>query len=75
MDAAINAAIALVTTAILTGIWAIARKRYKLLNQRDALLAEVQQTLLAVRDDNRCQNQKTGKSTKHKSRSVSSQMN
>ena len=52
---AMDAAIALVTTAILTGIWAIARKRYKLLNQRDALLAEVQQTLLAVRDDNRCQ--------------------
>ena len=55
MDTVINTAIALVTTAILTGTWAIARKRYRLLNQRDALLAEVQQTLLAVRDDNRCQ--------------------
>ena len=52
---ALDAAIALITTGILTSIWAIARKRYKLLNQRDALLAEVQQTLLAVRDDNRCQ--------------------
>ncbi len=55
MDTVIDTAVALVTTAILTGTWAIARKRYKLLNQRDALLAEVQQTLLAVRDDNRCQ--------------------
>ena len=55
MDAAINAAIALVTTAILTGTWAIARKRYKLLNQRDALLEQVQATLLAVREDNKCQ--------------------
>ena len=55
METVIDTAIALVTTAILTGTWAIARKRYKLLNQRDALLAEVQQTLLAVRDDNRCQ--------------------
>ena len=55
MDTVINTAIALVTTAILTGTWAIARKLYKLLNQRDALLAEVQQTLVAVREDNRCQ--------------------
>ena len=55
IETVINTAVALVTTAILTGTWAIARKRYKLLNQRDALLAEVQQTLLAVRDDNRCQ--------------------
>ena len=55
MDTVINTAVALVTTAILTGTWAIARKRYKLLNQRDALLAEVQQTLVAVREDNRCQ--------------------
>ena len=55
MDTVIDTAIALVTTAILTGTWAIARKRYKLLNQRDALLADVQQTLLAVRNDNRCQ--------------------
>ena len=55
MDTVINTAVALVTTAILTGIWAIARKRYKLLNQRDALLAEVQKTLMAVREDNRCQ--------------------
>ena len=55
MDTVIDTAVALVTTAILTGTWAIARKRYKLLNQRDALLAEVQQTLLAVRNDNRCQ--------------------
>ena len=60
MDTVIDTAVALVTTAILTGTWAIARKRYKLLNQRDALLAEVQQTLVAVRNDNRCQNQKTG---------------
>jgi cystathionine beta-lyase family protein involved in aluminum resistance len=37
----IDTAVALVTTAILTGAWAIARKRYKLLNQRDELLAEV----------------------------------
>ena len=55
METVINTAVALITTAILTGTWAIARKRYKLLNQRDALLAEVQQTLVAVRDDNRCQ--------------------
>ena len=55
VDTVIDTAVALVTTAILTSTWAIARKRYKLLNQRDALLAEVQQTLLAVRDDNRCQ--------------------
>jgi len=55
MQTAIETAIALVTTAILTGTWAIARKRYKLLNQRDELLAEVQKTLSAMRDDNRCQ--------------------
>ena len=55
METVIDTAVALVTTAILTGTWAIARKRYRLLNQRDALLAEVQQTLVAVRDDNRCQ--------------------
>ncbi len=55
MDTVINTAIALVTTAILTGTWAIARKLYKLLNQRDELLAEVQQTLVAMREDNRCQ--------------------
>ena len=55
MDTIINTAVALVTTAILTGTWAIARKRYKILNQRDALLAEVQKTLMAVREDNRCQ--------------------
>ena len=55
MDTIINTAVALVTTAILTGTWAIARKRYKILNQRDALLAEVQQTLVAMREDNRCQ--------------------
>ena len=55
MDTIINTAVALVTTAILTGTWAIARKRYKLLNQRDELLAEVQKTLVAVRNDNRCQ--------------------
>ena len=55
MDTVINTAVALVTTAILTGTWAIARKRYKLLNHRDELLAEVQKTLMAVREDNRCQ--------------------
>ena len=55
METVIKTAIALVTTAILTGTWAIARKRYRLLNQRDELLAEVQKTLMAVRDDNRCQ--------------------
>ena len=55
MDTVINTAIALVTTAILTGTWAIARKRYKLLNQHDELLAEVQKTMMAVREDNRCQ--------------------
>ena len=41
MDTVIDTAIALVTTAILTGTLAIARKRYKLLNQRDALLVEL----------------------------------
>ena len=55
MDTVINTAVALVTTAILTGTWAIARKRYKLLNQHDELLAEVQKTMMAVREDNRCQ--------------------
>jgi len=55
METVIDTAVALVTTAILTGTWAIARKLYKLLNQRDALLAEVQKTLMAVREDNRCQ--------------------
>ena len=55
MDTVIDTAVALVTTAILTGTWAIARKLYKLLNQRDELLAEVQKTLMAVREDNRCQ--------------------
>ena len=55
MDTVIDTAIALVTTAILTGTWAIARKRYKLLNQHDELLAEVQKTMMAVREDNRCQ--------------------
>ena len=55
MDTVINTAIALVTTAILTGTWEIARKRYKLPNQHDELLAEVQKTMMAVREDNRCQ--------------------
>lgn len=55
MDTVIDTAVALITTAILTGTWAIARKRYKLLNQRDALLAEVKTTLESVREDNRCQ--------------------
>ena len=55
METVINTAVALVTTAILTGTWAIARKRYKLLNQHDELLAEVQKTMMAVREDNRCQ--------------------
>ena len=41
MDTVINTAIALVTTAILTGTWAIARKRYKLLNQREVRLGLV----------------------------------
>lgn len=55
METVIDTAVALVTTAILTGTWAIARKRYKLLNQHDELLAEVQKTMMAVREDNRCQ--------------------
>ena len=55
MHTVIDTAVALVTTAILTGTWAIARKRYKLLNQHDELLAEVQKTMMAVREDNRCQ--------------------
>ena len=55
METVIDTAVALVTTAILTGTWAIARKRYKLLNQHDELLAEMQKTMMAVREDNRCQ--------------------
>ena len=55
MHTVIDTAVALVTTAILTGTWAIARKLYKLLNQHDELLAEVQKTMMAVREDNRCQ--------------------
>ena len=55
MHTVIDTAVALVTTAILTGTWAIARKRYKLLNHRDELLAEVQKAMMAVREDNRCQ--------------------
>ena len=54
METVIKTAIALITTAILTGTWAIARKRYRLLNQRDELLAEVQKTLSSVREDNKC---------------------
>ena len=50
VDTVINTAVALVTTAILTGTWAIARKMYKVLYQRDALLAEVQQTLVELSD-------------------------
>ena len=38
MDTVIDTAVALVTTAILTGTWAIARKLYKLLNQREVRL-------------------------------------
>ena len=51
----LEAAIGVVITALLTYAGVYLRKRFRQLDLRDAVLAEVRTTLIAVREDNQCQ--------------------